>query len=44
MVNIQTSSKKRNYKHVRRKDRSRAHIYLGTSQVPFSNKQHQQKH
>lgn len=44
MVNIHTSSKKRYYRHVGRKGRSRAHIYLGTPQVPFSKQKYQQSH
>lgn len=44
MVNIQTSSKQRKQKHLKRKHRSRLPIDLGTPQVPLGNKQHKRRH
>ena len=44
MVNIQTSSKKRKHNYIKRKERFRSHIYLGTPQLPLSNKRQQQQH
>ncbi len=44
MATIQMNSKKQKHKHIKRKDRFRPHIYLGTPQVPLNNKQQKQQH
>ena len=44
MATIQTVFRERKQKHIKRKNRSRQYIYLGTPQVPLSKEQHKPRH
>ena len=44
MITIPTNPKKRKHKHIKRKDRFRPLVDLGTPQVPLNNKRQQKQH